>query len=496
MDRGRRATRSGDPLRPRYHFVAPQGRAFPFDPNGCIFWNGRFHLFYIFQRDDLPEEGHCWGHASSTDLMRWTIHPAALVPRRGEPDVGIFSGCALVGPGGVPTLVYHGVNAGTCIAVATDDDLIGWSKSPHNPVIPEPLKSGDPGFGVYNVFDPHVWADGDRYLAILGGRVKPRDERDTAYLFESRDLINWRYLHPFYEPRPEWTDVKDDCACPDFFELRGRHVLLCISHRTGARYYLGDDGGDRFVPREHHHMNFPGGGVFAPETMLDDRGRRIMFAWVIEGRTRAAQDRAGWSGVMTLPRVLDFDAVGRLTIEPATEVETLRGPRQRIAPFQVPAGDALRIDEVPGDGLELQVEARVAAGGRFGLDVRCTEDGAERTRIIHDDRAGTLSIDAARSSLCGDVVRAYPEPFREAEDAARGVRDVPVQTAPFDRDGEPLSLRIFLDGSILEVYANGRQCLTQRIYPTRPDALGIRVFSDGEPAHVTRFDVWLMADVP
>ena len=484
---------STDPLRPCYHFVAPGAPAWPFDPNGCICWKRRFHLFYIFQNHDLPMMGHSWGHASSADLVRWTIHPPALVPGPDDPEVGIFSGCALLSREGVPTLVYHGVEAGTCIATANDDELIGWTKSPHNPVIPEPMKPDDPGYGVYNVFDPHVWREGDRYLAILGGRVKPRDEFDTAYLFESRDLVTWRYLHPLYEPRPEWTDAGDDCACPDFFELRGQHVLLCISHRTGARYYLGDYADGRFHPRKHHPMNFPGGSTFAPETLLDDRGRRVMFAWVPEARTQAAQERAGWSGVMTLPRVLDLDARRQLTIEPTCEVESLRHHERRLDPFNVGDGENIRIDDVSGRNLELWVEAEVTTGGRFGLDVCVTEDGGERTRIVHDDAARTLSIDTTRSSLSEDIVRPFPNPYDPKVDETKGVRDVPVQTAPFDRDGQRLTLRIFVDGSILEVYANGRQCVTQRIYPTRPDAVGVHVFGDGGSVSVSRFDAWDMA---
>ena len=78
-------------LEPAYHFVAPMGQAVPFDPNGCLFWEGRFHLFYIFQDPDLPHGGHCWGHASSTDLIQWDHHPTALRAEEGDPERGIFS---------------------------------------------------------------------------------------------------------------------------------------------------------------------------------------------------------------------------------------------------------------------------------------------------------------------------------------------------------------------------------------------------------------------
>ena len=263
-----------DPHAPRWHFLAPERTAVPFDPNGAIWWRGRYHLFYIFQDPDLPHGGHCWGHASSADLLHWEYHPTALAPAPGDPDAGIFSGGAFLDKEGVPTIIYHGVGAGTCLARSTDDGLIVWEKHPGNPVIPEP-KPGDPGDGVYNVFDPHCWLEGDTYYAILGGKVKPWNLRDTAYLFSSKDLATWHYLRPFYAPHPHWTGEEEDCACPDFFALGDRHCLVCISHPRGARYYLGRWQDGTFIPEEHGRMNWSGGGCFAPESLLDGDGRRV-----------------------------------------------------------------------------------------------------------------------------------------------------------------------------------------------------------------------------
>jgi len=128
-----------DPQRPTYHFVAPEGLCMPFDPNGAIFWRGKYHLCYIFQ----DERGHCWGHASSTDLLHWRFQPAALYPAPGDVDKGAFSGNCFVNKKGEATILYHGVGAGNCIATSTEDDLIHWTKLPSNPIVPNP-KEGDP----------------------------------------------------------------------------------------------------------------------------------------------------------------------------------------------------------------------------------------------------------------------------------------------------------------------------------------------------------------
>ena len=476
-----------DPQRPRYHFTIPEGIGAPFDPNGCIWWKGRYHLFYIFQDPALPHDGHCWGHSSSADLVHWVHHPTALAPADGDPEVGIFSGNALLNADGVPTIVYLGLGIGICIATADDDNLDHWTKCPDNPVIGYPGKE-DPDYGVYNVHDPHCWLEADGYRVILNGKVLPEDEYDTAYLFRSDDLVNWDYVHAFYQPNPEWTGPEEDCACPDFFELGGRHMLLAISHARGARYYLGRCEGDTFHPEEHHRMNWPGGTCFAPESMLDGRGRRIMWAWALDRRSRQQMEGSGWSGTMTLPRVLSLGEDGALRMEPAEELEVLRTNHRRLADVTVAAGSEASLEDVRGDCLELAVELVPGDARAFGLKVRCSPDGREQTVIACRPQEGCLAIDVGRSSLDEEIVyRTYC--MYDGEDPP-----VTAQVAPFELAAdEPLRLRVFVDRSILEVFANGRQCLTQRIYPTRADSLGVSLFAEGGAVEVRSFDAWDMA---
>ena len=471
-----------DPHRPRYHFVTPEGVCRPFDPNGAIFWQGRYHLFYIFQNPDLPHSGHCWGHASSIDLLHWTHHPTALVPGAEDPEKGIFSGCALVNKEGVPTLVYLGVDSGICVANSVDENLIEWKKSPHNPVIPIP-REGDPGFGEYIVHDPHVWLEGDTYYAVLNGR----SQWDTLHLFKSSDLTNWEYLHPFYEPKSEWTETDEDCACPDFFSLGDKHMILCISHKLGCRYYLGRYQDEKFYPEDHQRMNWPGGSCFAPESSLDDGGRRIFWAWALDLPGPGAQSTE-WSGTMTLPRVLSLDAGGDLVIEPASELENLRLNGRELGSIHLPADREIVIDKVRGDSLELTLEIEPQEAHELGLVVRRSPDGEEATVIAYVPEEKVLKIDFSKSSL--DKSLKYPIVcVRPPQDDPGTV----VQEAPFELgSGESLKLRLFLDRSILEVFANGRQCLTQRIYPTRDDSLGIALYSKGGDARVVVLNVWEM----
>lgn len=482
-----------DPHAPLYHFIPPEGQCWSFDPNGAIFWQGRYHLFYLFQDParksgtEFWQTGHCWGHASSVDLLHWDYHPTALAPEPGDPEVAIYSGCAFFTREGRPAIAYHGYDAGTCLAFPEDDDLITWCKSPFNPVIPEP-KEGEAGWGIYNVFDPHVWYDGEQYCAILGGQVKPADVRDTAYLFTSPDLQQWTYAHPFYTPNPAWTGESEDCACPDFFSLGDRHMLLCISHARGARYYIGRYADGRFIPEEHHQMNWPGGPCFAPETLLDGKNRRIMWAWVLDQRRASWQ--GGALGVFTLPRVLSL-VDGALHIAPPAEFAALRRNHWQLNTTLLTPGVELLLP-ITGDCLEIEIEVNVLDDGEFVFKLRVSPDATEQTVITYDAEIGELAIDTSHSSLSGESWHPYPLDFWKGFEP----EDISVQRAPFRlSENESLHLRVFLDRSILEVFANDRLCMTQRLYPSLPDSMGGVIFSRGGQSVIRSLHIWQMRPV-
>jgi beta-fructofuranosidase len=459
-----RETFQKDPYRPAYHFVIPEGNAMPFDPNGAIFWKGKYHLFYIYQDKEL---GHCWGHASSVDTLHWRSHPVGLASMPGDPDKGIFSGCALLDKNGVPTLVYFGIDAGICIAQCEEDDLINWVKSPHNPVIPM-AKEGSPEAELYCVFDPHCWLEGDTYYAGLGNLHKGDDNGDTLFLFKSKDLINWEYLHPMYQSDRKWTELDDDCACPDFFKLGNTHMLLFISHRRCAQYYLGRWENETFYPERHGLMNkLDGGPLFAPESLQDDKGRRIFWGWIFDTMD---QKELGWSGVMSMPRILSLADDGTLKIQPVPELE-----RQRVRPrtcenLTVTGESAL--ENIQGDCLELSLEIAPSDAAEYGVKVRCSPDGQEQTVITYNPSAKTLCVDATNCHREGDYLHTLP-----------------LELVP----GESLKLRIFLDKSVVEVFANDRQCITARVYPKREDSTGISLFSKGDSITVKTLNAWDIA---
>ncbi len=486
--RALRETLLRDPYRPLYHYVAPEGICAPFDPNGAIFWNGRYHLMTIVQT--RSEEGgvrHFWAHASSADLVHWRQHPLALAP--GGVDEGIFSGGASLDPHGTPTITYWGLGerSGICLATSTDPDLDTWEKSPANPIIHQ-TSSGlrvDEEGRVMGAADPSaIWVHEGRAFLLTGNLLvlreyglkldQDRHKGDTAYLFVSDDLIHWEYLHPFYTSNRAWTRDDEDCMCPDFFPLGDRHMLLFISHNLGCQYYLGRYEDNRFYPETHGRMTWVDNAFFAPESLLDDRGRRIMWAWIFDGRDPETRDASGWSGTLSLPRVLWLGEDGTLRMAPPEELASLRTDLRSFDDLRVADGADLPLLGVQGTSLELEIEILPGDAARVGVEVCRAEGGEETTAIFYDAREQTLKVDTTRSSL--------------------GEGPKSVEAAPFVlAAGESLRLRVFVDRSVVEVFANDRQAVMRRIYPTRPDSTGVRLFSRGGDAIMGRVNAWTMA---
>ena len=393
-----------DPHRPGYHFVVPEGLHGPVDPNGALFWKGRYHLCYIYQH----ENKHYWGHISSTDLLHWRHHLPALAP--GGADDGIFSGGASIDKNGAAVIAYWGLGnpCGICLASSTDENLDHWTKNPHNPVIRETLcgltvvpAADGKGAVIYGAADPSaVWVHNGRYYMLTGNLLvleafgkkanRPEHMGDTLYLFVSDDLNRWTYLHKFYESRREWTRDFEDDMCPDFFPLPSgpggakpsdKHMILFISHTLGCQYYIGEYANDRFIPQQHGRMTWVDNEYFAPESLLDDRGRRIMWAWVFDRRSEAARKASGWSGELSLPRELWLGEDGTLRMRPVEELARLRYNARNWRNLTVTKEAEVPLSGFCSNSFDLEVQIAPDTASQFGLKVS-RSDGSEEETLV------------------------------------------------------------------------------------------------------------------
>jgi len=443
-----------DPYRPGYHFVIPEGIGMPFDGNGAIFWKGRYHLFYIFQ----DYRGHNWGHASSTDLLHWRHHPTGLTK-------GMFSGNCFINKEGIPTMCYHEVGLGNSMAVALDDELNYWDKPATNPITPK-TKEGDEHYGKYSSWDPYGWLEGDTYYAIFGGS-RPGIAKSPALGGP------WEYVGDLFAHAVEGVSINEDVSCADLFKIGDKHMLLCISHSLGCRYYLGEWKKEQFYPEFHERMSWIDNAYFAPESLLDDKGRRIMWAWIFDDRSGEVREKSGWSGTLGLPRVLWLGDDGMLRMAPPEEIKMLRYNEKNVRNLTVKADTEMTLKNISGNSIEISLEMTAEKAKQFGVKVCMSPEGQEQTLIYYDAQEKKLAIDTRKSSL---------------GDGRKG-----IEAGPLDlKASEPLNLRIFIDKSVIEVFANDKQAVARRIYPTRKDSLGVSLFSNGGPVKVRNLKVWEM----
>lgn len=448
-----------DPYRPGYHFCVPDGDGRPGDPNGCFYADGRHHLMYLYKRDGWQ---YCWGHVSSIDLVHWRHHPDALRAEAG--DEGCFSGGAFVDDDGTAYLSFWIYNAqreeaqaaGAGIGIACSTPPYDeWTRMEHvaipstrwgiREVDGQPVGCADPS-NIWKVNGVYYIQTGNLLVLDACGRApdSPATMRgDWTELFSSLDLRKWTYEGRFYTRRGDntWTAEDEDDMCPSFLPLpsaaeggrpSAHYLQLFISHNRGAQYYIGRYDTPFFSPVVHGRMTWTDSAFFAPEAYLDDQGRQIMFAW-LRDNLPDDYERFGWSGVQSLPRVLWAATDGTLRMRYAPEVERLGYHRQEHAPDTLIAG---------------RVPVGTPASCHVSLSAYCD---AGRVGIRWGSTGGVwIGYDAALGKL---VVAA--ETFREE--------------APFTlAEGEPLTLDIFIDQSVIEVFANDRQAITRRVYMQEP----------------------------
>lgn len=479
-----------DPHLPLYHFVSPENRLN--DPNGLCFWQGRWHLFYQAYPPEDPRQH--WGHAVSEDLIHWRDLPIAIYP---HPEYQCYSGSALVEEDRV-IVMYHGTRVGNMVATSSDPLLLNWDKVAGKAVVPMTENSADLP---YYVYDPNIWKKDGAYYSMSGGinNEGPGGRQVISnYLFKSNDLENWEYVHEFIEG-DRFSEIGDDGACPYFWPIGDRHILPFYSHISGGQYFIGDydKNRDKFVVTDHGKFNFGAsrpGGVHAPSAAPDGNGGVVIIF-----NMNDAKPTEGWNQIMSLPRLLTLDEDGKLAQEPTGGIESLRYDKKSVSRRQLPANQEVVLNNISGNAMEIIAEVDLKDAPMVEINVLRSPDRKEFTRIAFFKKRGMyqgrnynrprpkdwmphfnslLTIESSFSSILPDVLSRAPE------------------TAPIMlKDDENLKLRIFIDKSVVEVFANGKQCVAMRVYPGLKESIGVSLRSQGKDAELVSLDAWQMRGI-
>jgi beta-fructofuranosidase len=470
-----RQSLAGNPYRPLYHFSPPGFGSH--DPAGLCWWQGNYHLFYLYS-----PPGTKWGrgHAVSDDLMHWRDLP--MLPAKisgGTAQVWADKDRVIMG------YASHGHGA-VSLATASDPLLLNWVEHPANPVI----KPGNDNF---------LWREGDYYYVTY----KNSAYRATALaILRSKDLTQWERLGNFLEDG-YFTDPGTDCSCNNVLPIgKGKHLVLFFTHNQGPQYYIGafDQQQGRYTIEHHGRMNYGPvmrGSLHAPSGFVDPNGRCIGI-WNIM-HCFAKQGFSGdVDGVISLPRRLSLNemrtgidggqtSLNPLCIEPIEELKKLRFNPVKIENVAIPANGEKILTGVQGRAMELEAVIDPRQAREVGLRVLRNPNGEEQTTISLSMHAWASPWKSDKREVMIDVSQASLGP----DVASRSPEIGPL----YLEDGEPLRLRVFIDRSIVEVFANDRQCLTLRAYPTRQDSTGVSVFARGSEANLVSLNAYQMKSV-
>ncbi|TPQ19452.1 glycoside hydrolase family 32 protein [Streptomyces sporangiiformans] len=441
------STPPADPHLPAAHLRPP--RNWINDPNGMVFHDGHYHVFFQYNPYAPQHANVHWGHARSRDLITWEQLPVALAPTPGGDDAdGCYSGNAISVDGRLMAFYSAHRTDRWWQPVTTAESYDGghtWAKRPEL-LIPQPPTDTT----MYR--DPYVWQQDGRWRMLVGSALA--DGRGAALLYESDDLEHWTYLGPFHTSSPADTANPVGWECPQYATFGDRGVLIVSdwdpqdgpSHVT---VHTGHEEHGRFTATAPPVRLDHGPDFYAPALLkAPEEDRWLLWGWSWEARDNDWAHEAGWAGVLTLPRELTLAYDGTVAQRPARELLALRGERVLHRSEHVTRSGPVELGEV-SHTFDLTAVLTLDPAGTSGLRLITSADGTEYLDIGLDPIACHLTVDRSHASL-------------DAR-AREGIYTVPCPAARGPRT--PVELRVVVDRSIAEIYLSTGQVLTVRFYP-------------------------------
>ena len=426
--------------RPQIHFTP--NRNWMNDPNGMVYANGVYHLFYQYNPQGNSWGNMSWGHATSSDLMHWEEQPVALT----RDELGdIFSGSAVIdkdntaGFGNNAMIALYTSASGAqqqSMAYSTDGGK-SFTRYTGNPVI----KNNDD-----NLRDPKVFwhEESKKWIMALAKGWKMGTE-----FYGSTDLKNWTHLSTFFVALPGRPSLQWECPDLISFDYKGKkkYVLLVSVNPggpilgSGTMYFVGDFDGTTFTadPLDYPLWFDYGMDNYAGVTWSNTPNRHILIGWMNNWQYAGDVPCSPWRSAMTLPRelkLIEYDGKPLLANVVVDEVDKIASNWQDV-PGTINAKDAyqlrLTIDLDKGSTITLSNDNKES----FTMDIIASE----RMLVAH------------RTSATGQTT-------------FNAIFSIPSMRAPLNTVGNSVVLDIFVDHSSVEIFTqNGSMSMTNLVFP-------------------------------
>lgn len=414
------------------------------DPNGLIYVDGTYHLFYQYNPMGNDWGNMSWGHATSTDLIHWTEQPVALT----KDELGdIFSGSAVydkdntAGFGkGTIIAIYTSSGAHQQQSMAYSTDGINFTKYENNPIIANSTEADFRDPKVFWYEEGHYWV-----MALAMGW------KYSIQFWKSTDLKNWSKLSDFSTPHIECN--RGQWECPDLIRMKyngeDKWVLIVSTNPggpvsgSGTQYFIGDFDGVNFIADEYDYPLWLDYGMdnYAGVTWSNTPdNRHILIGWMNNWNYAGSVPVSPWRSAMTLPRELKlvtYEGKPLLANTVVSEIETIAGEWQEVA------NESLNIN----GPYQLRLEIDITQDGTFSL---ANESGEYIEFLVS---AATRKLITHRTSTTGDI--GFSTSF-----------SIPSIKSPFNTAENTITLDMFVDQSSIEIFtADGIMAQTNIVFP-------------------------------
>ena len=500
-------TTNRDYYRPVYHHTPLYG--WMNDPNGMVYKDGEYHLYYQYNPYGSKWGNMHWGHSVSRDLIHWQhLDPAIARDTLGH----IFSGSTVVDKDntagyGKDALIALYTSASDkygqiqCMAYSTDDGRT-YTKYEHNPIL-------TPFDGLKDFRDPKVfWYEPDKKWIMIVSADK------NMRFYSSTDLKEWTYLSQFGEG---YGAQPNQFECPDFVQLpvdgnkdNMKWVMIvninpgCMFGGSATEYFVGTFDGKAFKcdtkPQVTKWLDY-GKDHYAAVCISNTGDRTIALPWMSNWQYANITPIKQYRGANGLPRELTLytkDGQTYVAANVVPEAKALRKDSRAVEGFSL--NGEHRIDNLTdGTDCAVELEMDITPGSAQTVGFDLLNEKGEKVKIYLDMKAGRLVMDRTESGITqldGPNKGNYDVHVKETDDHRKSLsvnyqNDFALGTwAPLALcNGKTYHLDIFVDKCSVEIFVDGgRIAMTNLVFPTRPYD-GLRFYSEGGQATVNNLTI-------
>lgn len=454
---------SDDTNRPAYHAVPDYGWAN--ESYGLIYLQNKYHMF--FQKNDvfLGIAQQNWGHFTSSDLVNWEEQNAVLWPTEGWDQAGIWSGCSVILNDGTPAVAFTGVDgskAGIGTARSTDNYQT-LHKDSYNPVISKAPSNVNMDFR-----DPYIWKKDGMYHMIVGSGISTTGGNVVYY--KSEDFKTWNYVGIAYQGQKNEGEGQF-WEMPVIYEFPNGKEMLLVQKTPDSTpaittYWIGQFENGVFTPDFEQAKKLEVVNGFLSPTVTKDAQGQITAIGIIPDEVDAAfQMKQGWANLFSVPQVWELDNNNKIQIKPHPNLDNLRGTQSTFNNLTLENGGTNYLNNYNGRHFEIKATIKTGDANQVGFIFGKSPDNQEVYKVYYDFSKQQWILDASKSSL-SPLVR----------------KDIRTGNYAITR-GSTINLRVFVDGSVLEVFIDDEAHFTGRFFPTLTNATGVDMFAIGGTAN-------------